>query len=113
MQAIVCLKCVRFKLVVPELFDVCDYFFNLQRISGIVPVLTGAAYENYPVDSLHAMGYAWDFRSYQYADPESVFLGLQDWLAKISWRYRCLYHDTGTGMHYHIEYRVTLPDKKH
>ena len=67
--------------------------------------MTGASQnEAYKKGSLHDQGRAWDFRSKHLAKPMAAFLELTRMLKGIDKNYKTLYHDSGTGMHFHVEY---------
>lgn len=74
---------------------------------GVVGTLTGAAREEcYRAEQLHLKGYAWDFRSYIFSDPEKAAQRLADLLSIIDPLYRVVNIKPPKPAHFHVEYRI-------
>ena len=97
---------VRFKLIPLEFLDVLRIVFEEYLKQNCIVVITGASYETYEDGGYHDQGYAWDFRTKSLPNPLLAIGAIYYRLRKLSKHYRVLYHDTGNGLHLHIEYRI-------
>jgi hypothetical protein len=57
----------------------------------------------------HARGMAWDFRSHYFTDPSKTRGRIEELLRAVDNRFRVLYHDSGHGKHFHVEYQFNRP----
>ena len=99
------LASVRFKCIPAEFLDVLQIVFEEYSKQDCPVVITGASYENYQEGGYHDQGYAWDFRTRGLSNPFLAVGSIYHRLRELSAAFRCLYHDTGTGKHLHVEYR--------
>ena len=97
---------VRFKHIPAEFLDVLQIVFEEYAKQDTPIVITGASYENYVEGGYHDQGYAWDFRTKTLPNPLLCMGSIYYRLRELSLSYRCLYHDSGNGIHLHIEYRI-------
>ena len=100
------LPSVRFKHIPVEFLDVLQIVFEEYQKQSCPVVITGASYETYKDGGYHDQGYAWDFRTKTLPNPLLAIGAIYYRLRKLSKHYRVLYHDTGNGLHLHIEYRI-------
>ena len=100
------LPSVRFKHIPLEFLDVLQIVFEEYQKQSCPVVITGASYETYEPGEYHDQGYAWDFRTKALPNPFLAVGSIYARLHGLSKNYRCLYHDTGNGIHLHIEYRI-------
>ena len=97
--------CVRFRCLPQEILPVLKELNAAGETQGFVPVITGAAYENYPEGSYHELGYAWDVRISNVPDRLEFACRLNNNLGIVDPRYRVVYGDENHTDHIHIEYR--------
>ena len=95
-------KNVRFKYIPYEMVVIFDALLAVGKVHGVQPVITGAAYENYPIGKVHDQGYGLDVRVRGLKDPEAFAQGLRYALGTLSPHYKVLYGDTGHKTHIHI-----------
>jgi len=72
------------------------------KVYGVQPAITGAAYEDYPLNKVHAEGYAIDVRIEGLRDARGFAEGLDKCLRAVSSHYKVLYGDVGHLDHIHI-----------
>ena len=102
-------ECVRFRFIPIEFLDLCEALSECAGAQGKQPTITGAAYEDYPKNSYHQKGYAWDIRIADIPNPLEYACCLCSRLKEISNQYRLLFGDEQHTDHIHIEFRY---DKK-
>ena len=91
------------------MLTVAEVMFLVCMRQGRTPVMTGAAQSvAYRKGGLHDRGLAWDYRSEHLERPKAAFAELSKTLARIDKSFRVAYHDVGYGLHFHIEYNVTV-----
>ena len=100
------LPSVRFKHIPVEFLDVLRIVFEEYQKQSCPVVITGASYETYEPGEYHDQGYAWDFRTKTLSNPLLAVGSIYYRLRNLSKQYRCLYHDTGNGIHLHVEFRI-------
>ena len=100
------LPSVRFKHIPVEFLDVLRIVFEEYQKQSCPVVITGASYETYEPGEYHDQGYAWDFRTKTLPNSLLAIGGIYYRLRKLSALYRVLYHDTGNGIHLHVEFRI-------
>jgi len=79
-----------------------DALLACGKVQGVQPVITGAAYENYPKGKVHDQGYAVDVSTSNLPDPRAFAEGLDKVLGSLSSRYKVLYGDPAHLDHIHI-----------
>ena len=97
---------VRFLFIPTEFLNVLAIVFEEYEKQGCGVFITGASEEGYMEGGYHDQGYAWDFRTKTLPNPLLAVGSVYYRLRKLSLSYRVLYHDTGSGIHMHIEYRI-------
>ena len=97
---------VSFVSVNAEMIGAFYGYWKLCSEHGVRGVCTGAAREPvYQKEPLHLKGYAWDFRSYLFDDPQGAALRLSEILREIDPHYRVVYIKPPKPVHFHVEYR--------
>ena len=97
-------KGVRFRYIPYEMVVMFDALLACGKVQGVEPVITGAAYENYPVGKVHDQGYAVDVRTSNLPDPKGFAEGIDKVLRAVSPHYKVLYGDPSHLNHIHIGY---------
>ena len=100
------LPSVRFKHIPLEFLDVLQIVFEEYQKQSCPVVITGASYEMYEDGGYHEQGYAWDFRTKTLPNKLLAVGAIYYRLHELSPLFRVLYHDTGSGPHLHVEYRI-------
>lgn len=101
------LPCVRFKEFNIIIFTIQKAFGQIASEYGVEPVITGAWGEDiYPKGGVHDKGNALDYRSRDFVRPIIVASDLERRLKLIDKGFRVLYHDSGNGFHFHIEWQT-------
>ena len=95
-------KNVRFKYIPYEMVVMFDALLACGKVQGVQPVITGAAYEDYPEDKVHGEGYALDVRASNLPDPKGFVEGLNKCLRAVSPHYKVLFGDEEHKNHIHI-----------
>jgi len=103
-MAIEILPTVRFKKIPLELITVFEALLHVSILYGETPVITGAAYEGYPVGNVHDRGYAVDVRTRNLSDPQRFAEAVERYLWAVSPHYVVLYGDPAHRDHIHIGY---------
>ena len=93
---------VRFKYIPYEMVVIFDALLACGKVQGVQPVITGASYEDYPLNKVHAEGYAIDLRTEGLPDARGFAQGLDKVLRSLSAHYKVLYGDVGHLDHIHI-----------
>lgn len=83
----------------------CQVVSSVCEKQGVRAVMTGASGESYPEKGYHAKNYALDFRCKHLPNQGIAFADIYMKLHLIDILYRVLWHDTGNGIHFHVEYR--------
>jgi len=100
------------KTITREMVCALVVLYNVCQKQGVIPIMTGASQNKaYPKGGLHDRGLAWDFRSGHLPNPTGAFLEIVASLKSLDKGYRALYHDSGYGMHFHVEYNVSAKRK--
>ena len=92
----------RFKVIPYEMVVMFDALLACGKVHGVQPVITGAAYENYPKGKVHDQGYALDVRVRGLKDPAAFASGLRHALRAVGSHYKVLYGDPEHRNHIHI-----------
>lgn len=100
------LQGVVIKEINTEFLTLCAIFSKVAAKYGKTPVLTGAGEARSPIEPLHAAGYAWDWRSRDFAKPLEILGELLMLADKCDTRYTIIYDTGGTGPHFHSEFRI-------
>ena len=95
-------KNVRFKYIPYEMVVMFDAILACGKVQGVQPVITGASYEDYPLNKVHAEGYAIDVSIRNIVDARGFANGLYKCLGSLSLKYKVLYGDVGHLDHIHI-----------
>jgi hypothetical protein len=100
------LPCVRFTEINIYLLTIMEVMAAVSSDHGVAPIITGVTGEDiYPVGGAHRANRAIDYRSAIYGKPMVVAQDLQKRFNTIDPGFTVLYHDSGNGMHYHIQYK--------
>ena len=93
---------VRFKYIPYEMVMMFTAVLTCGKVHGVQPVITGASYEDYPLNKVHAEGYAIDLRTKGLPDAKSFAKDLDKCLRVVGSHYKVLYGDVGHLDHIHI-----------
>jgi len=93
---------VRFRYIPYEMVVMFDAILACGKVQGVQPVITGASFEDYPLNKVHAEGYAIDLRTKGLPDARGFAQGLDKVLGSLSPKYKVLYGDVGHLDHIHI-----------
>ena len=93
---------VRLKLISDEMIAVCRAVWNAYQADGMIPVMTGAADENYRPGGAHVAGRGWDFRVRGLAHPDVVAAEIRTQLESSPGHYTVLYGDAQHLDHIHV-----------
>jgi len=93
---------VRFRYIPYEMVVMFDALLAAAKVQGVQPVITGAAYEDYPEGKVHSEGYGLDVRASNLPDPQGFAEGLQYALDSLSPHYKVLYGEGEHKNHIHI-----------
>lgn len=100
------LPCVRFSEINIYLLTIMEVVAAVSADYGVVPIITGVTGEDiYPIGGAHRANRAIDYRSAIYAKPLAFVQDLQKRFNTIDPGFTVLYHDSGNGMHFHIQYK--------
>ena len=94
----------RLKVINWQFVEVCNVVCNVFDEQNVVPVLTGASYEDYPAGSDHAMGLAWDWRIWDLVDVPLAVGRIYLELFSVSDAFYVLYGDPDHIDHFHVGY---------
>lgn len=95
-------KNVRFKIIPYEMVAMFDCLLALGKALNVEPVITGAAYEDYPEGKVHDQGYGLDVRTANLPEPKDFADQLKRLLRAVSPHYKVLYGDEQHLDHIHI-----------
>lgn len=99
-------SCVRFKEINYPLLIMFEVVAKVFSEYGLVPTITGAYGEDiYPVNGVHDRGLAIDVRTRDVDRPSVMGADIERRLKAFDKGFRVLYHDSGNGWHFHIDYQ--------
>lgn len=100
------LEDVRFLEINAPMIGACYAYARLCGEWNAEGVITGAAKEPaYKREPLHLKGFAWDFRSFIFADAAAAVERLAEILKEIDPSYRVVYIKPPKPVHFHVEWR--------